>query len=430
MPLGLEPAHLPLILLLPVLLVGTAFFNGCETAFFSLRPHEKTALRERAARDRAARLTLDMLAQPQALLVSLLLVNMTVSTLYFIISSVLLMEIDVSRVGAAGIVAGSLVVVLVVIFVGELGPKLLADRKHLAWIAFAAVPLHLIHRSLTPVRVPLIRWAIEPLGRLIVPEERKRSESGRLQPDEIESFLAAATRQGTITRDEEELLGDLAELRRRKVRDIMLPRVQMPALPLDTQRAALVALAPSLPAPFVPIYQDAPDNVLGVLDVNAFLLHPGASLRRFMHAPVFIPEIATLDHLLAHFRRTADNVAVVVDEYGQTAGLVTLDDAMRFLIAHPGAKSPGLFAEPSERVFFVGLGRWRVDGALRVHEFADLFGVDLGSTWSATLAGYVNERLGRLATVGDAVEFPGGRFVVAAMDGPVVQTLDVETSAE
>lgn len=400
-----------MLLTLPALLGLSGIFSGSETALFNLRAHDRELLRSR--RDRAARDTLRLLAEPRMLLITLLLGNMLVNVTYFVVTSALLLRMDAESRGAIVAVAASLTTLLAIILVGEVGPKLVAARAPLPWMRIFATPLMTFYRLLGPVREGVTRFIIGPLITLVAPPQ----PPPKLSTTELNSLLEVSRAQGAISNEERELLEDVIALRRRKVRDVMTPRVSMTAVQADWSRDRVIDVVRRAHAPRVPIYRSSLDDIVGMLDVRALLLDPKADVRRAMITPAFVPEIISLDQLLDEFRRTGNQTMVAVDELGQTVGLVSLLDAMEELV---GEGLAGRSADGSARsadggsggrrpldvppVHLIELGRWLVPGATNVHDLAEWFDIDLGPVAVATVGGLINDRLGRLGEVGESVQ--------------------------
>lgn len=414
---------------LPVLLVLSGFFSGSETALFSLTRHQRAAL-ARSPHLTAQTIT-SLLAHTRQLLITLLLGNMTINVLYFVISSVLLI-----RLGKQGTLSGPAVAVLslaplvAIILLGEVLPKLVAARATLAWSRFIAVPMMIVHRTMAPVRIFCSVAVVGPLARLIAPTAAPPA----LSHDELDSLLEQSQRKGVLDPSEQQVLEQVLELGRLKVRDLMTPRVDMLGFDLADDPAALIELIRESRVRHIPAYEGGPDHVAGILYARQVLLHRPANeqeLRKLVRSVKFIPEQQRADRLLIHFRKTGQTFAIVVNEYGGTAGIITLEDVVEHLVGDiPGAADD---AEPE--VEKLAPGRFRVTADLAIHDWSDLFGrnaaVDAVRTTSAisTLGGLVMSRLGRVPDVGDEVTIGSNlKLRVDAMDGSRIDRIVVELS--
>lgn len=416
---GWNPADFTLMALLLPVLCSSAFFSGSETAFFGLRAHDLADLRAQKKSDRLSRIALSMLAEPRLLLVTLLLGNMVTNVLYFVISSVLLLHLDVPLI--VGLLV-SQVFLLVIIMFGEVAPKLIATKHALGWIRTTTLPLFTIHEALRPIRVPLTLFVVEPLLRVVT------SSGGPPDPldsDELDAIIELSVDRGIINDDERRLLRDVVVLRNKKVRDVMIPRTNVVGIGSDATRDEVIAMLGDRRFAELPVYRETMDNLDGILDVRMVLLNAKAKVASCIRKANYIPELASLDHALAHFRSIKGDLAIVVDEFGQTEGIVTQGAVLRELIGDE-APSPETL-EIARPPALAGIGRWALDGSMNLHDLEEAFDVEFQATRVATIGGYIIEQLGRFAEVGDVVEVTSAwRLVVSEVQEHQIVTAHLE----
>jgi CBS domain containing-hemolysin-like protein len=405
-----QAIDLALAALLPVLVALSAFFSACETTLFGLRPAERMSLRR--SHSLVARAVDALLADPRSLLITVLLGNMTVNVVYFVISSVLLMKSDVGLVGEVLLALAS----LVVLTCSGVLPKVIANVRRTRAAVLLAPPLLVLHRLITPLRLVIDRMIVSPLSRLTAPTKPPPA----LAPSELASLLEISGREGVIDAEEQRILLDVLKLGRLKVRDVMTPRVRMIALPAEAGRDEVAAAARTGGLAHLPVYQDDLDHIIGMLPLRRFLLEAGPTITaRSLARPVgFVPEIATLEQLLNHFRTSQSQLVIVVDEYGGTSGIVALQDVVEQLV---GELASGDDAQ-SQRPVMIGPGRWRVGGDVSVHDWAEAFGATGLAPRVATLGGLITNILGRGPEVGDSVDVGSVRLEVEQVDGARVAT--------
>ena len=391
--------------LLP-LLAFSAFFSAAETALFSLSENDRMTIRR--SNPRTARAVESLLAQPRLLLITVLLGNMTVNTLYFVISSVLMLELNVGVVAALGLAIGTL---LVMVLLGEMLPKTMAGSSRLRMVSLLAPPLSAFHRLISPLRAALDRFIVAPLSRLTAPGETP----AQLSVDELEALLELSGRQGVIDAQEQTILEDVLALGRLHIRDVMTPRVRVVALPSTATCQHVEQLARRTKLTRVPVYDGDLDHILGVLNIKRVLAEPSGSrksLDSLLSPPRFVPETATVDQLLESFRRTGSALAIVVDEYGGTAGIVAIEDVVREIVRDIAGQAD----VDAQRPRMIGINTWRVGGDVSVHDWADAFGQRLVSTRVATLGGMIFDRLGRAPVAGDVVQLSNVQLKVEQVD--------------
>ena len=396
--------------LLPVLVVLSAFFSACETTLFGLRPAERMALRRSHAL--VARAVDALLSDPRSLLITVLLGNMTVNIVYFVISSVLLMK---SNIGLVSEILLALLSLVVLTCSGVL-PKVIANVRRTGAAVLLAPPLLVVHRLIAPMRIVIDRLIVSPLSRLTGPAK----PPPRLAPSELASLLEISGRQGVIDAEEQRILLDVLKLGRLKVRDVMTPRVRMIALPADADAEAVAAAARRGGLAHLPVFQDDLDHIVGMLPLRTFLLQAGeTTTARSLARPVdFVPEIATLEQLLNHFRASRSQLVIVVDEFGGTSGIVALQDVVEQLVGELASTDDAQAQTPA----MIGPGRWRVGGDVSVHDWAEAFGATGLVPRVATLGGLITNMLGRGPEVGDSVDVGSVRLEVERVEGARVAT--------
>jgi len=416
--------ELLMVSLLPVLIVASGFFSGCETALFSLSQHQRRQLGR--SKSFSAVIVTTLLGEMRAILITLLLANMTVNVLYFVISTVLLIRLrEGYELGAAVVGVLSLVPLLVLILLGEVLPKLLASRLAQAWSRITAVPLWVVHRVLGPVRQVFSLVIITPLSRLIAPQAKPPS----LSAQELETLLRLSEQQGVIDQDEEELLQEVLELSQLKVQDLMTPRVDLAALDLSDGPARLMELIRQTRHSHIPVFEQNLDHIIGMVHTRQVLLAQPKSvdqIKQLVRGVTYVPEIQRADQLLVQFRKTGTKVAIVVDEYGGTAGLVTLKDVVEQMV---GRIAQSEEAEALPQVQAMGDGVWRVSAGLSVRQWAQAFlsgdennGLVVVPGIS-TLGGLVMAKLAKVPQEGDQITTGNIQIEVQTMQGRRVQWL-------
>jgi putative hemolysin len=393
---------------LAALLLLSASFSATETALFSLSPHE---------RRRAGPTTERLLERPRALLVTVLIGNLVVNVLYFAFAA---------RVqpfgGAYGPWLSALAALLTLVLLGEVVPKGLALRARVGVARLGAVPFAALALALAPVQRAADRL-IELVYRVL--GEAARAERG-ITTEALGEVLERSAESGLLLESEAAFLAGVVELSEVRVREVMTPRVDMLLLDLRDERPAdVVARAVEERASWIVVTDGTPDRVLGRVRVRELLLRPGASLRELVEPVVFVPEVASLLHLLEFLRREGVAYAVVVDEWGGTAGLVRLEDVFEEIVGELRVEG-----ESIERpVTALGGGRFRVVGSLSIRDWNELFGHRVVPTEFETVGGWVSALLARIPRTGDVVEAGGLRFKVDAVERRRIRTLEISVAA-
>ncbi len=406
----MEPSVLfALWITLPILLVASATASGSETALFSLTGEDRAAMAG-GPRGRAA---LRLLARPRLLLIQVLVLNMTVNVFYFVVSTLLVYRAE-SATAAAAISVGT---VLALVLFGEVFAKVTAAAKRVAVARVIAGPMLVIQRIGWPLFRSLDRLVIAPLSRVIHPG----GTGAEVDTADLTSLLEQAG--SALSEAERGLLAEVVELRVRKARDVMTPRVDLETVGEDWTQEDIRLVARA----FVPVTGGGfGKGVIATVDARRALL--GEARDRAVIEPVFVPETASLDAVLGQLARKGVELAYCVDERGEIVGMVTLDDIVDELTA--GAASGG-GAEAVE----VSPGLWQVHGRMGIHDFAEQFGVRDIQSWVgearvSTVGGLVAAALGRIAEPGNEVTLGGFHFRVETVSGRAIETLVVTPVVE
>ncbi len=311
------------------------------------------------------------------------------------------------------------------IVVGELAPKYLAIQRAVQLALLCAYPLDLFYRVMFPFiwfvntsANALLRWiGIKP-----------RSDLNVHSDEELKTLIAASARQGVLQESERVIVGNALDFADTLVRQVMVPRTEIVAVPEEVDLAGLIATARQHRLSRFPVYRDDLDHIVGVVHVKDLVgvdRSSKAKAHDVMRRVPAIPETLGLDQALAEFRRQSAQLAVVIDEYGGTAGLVTLEDVLEELVGEVGDEFEKDAAPPIREE---APGSYVVDGLVALAELRERLHLELTDEPYDTVGGMVFGRLGRLAQVGDAVEVEGYRFQVTGVDGRRVSQVRVQRS--
>jgi len=396
-------------LVLMVLLLGcAAFFSGAETAFFSLSPGQMFSLDQ--DRRRLARLVPVLMQRPGDVLTAVLLGTNIVHILYFICSTVLIVDIQGTlEHGSVWAVVTTAVTFLGIVVLGEVLPKTVAYIWSRRLAPMAAGPLAVFVGLTRPIQRFLAVVVIKPITRLFAPS--KRPEAGLTQ-EELATLLTLSKKRGVITTDENELLQELLELTDLRAGDIMVPRVDMVACDVNSSTQELLELVRKKHVTRIPVYEGDLDHIVGVVHAKRILVEPERPIREVISPIQFVPISAPLEKVLIQLRAKRSQIAIVVDEYGGTAGLITLEEIVEEIV---GDIAEGREEPAGPLVRRVGPNEWLVDGDLPIHEWAEAFPTDLGNVRFRTVGGLVVSILGHIPQVGEQARYRNVIFTVEAM---------------
>ncbi len=328
--------------------------------------------------------------------------------------------------GIAAIVIAFTVVTFLHIVFGELMPKSVALIKPEQVSLWVARPLILFSNLMSPF-IALLQGTATRLLRLLGVEPV--SEGSHVHsPEELRLIVMHARAHGALDESDSAMLAGVFDFHNKKAWDVMRPRTDVVAIHDDATEAELREVLRTERYSRYPVYREALDDVVGVLLAKDFWLYEGDApfvLRDHLREPLFVPATRAAERVLEDLRRTRAHLAVVLDEFGGTAGIVTLEDLVEEVV--------GDIADEYDQVAreaMVTNGVLELAGALSLVDVRSDYGLAIPEGDWTTLGGYAFSALGRLPTLGDRVAFPGGELEVVAMDGRRVAALRVHARAE
>jgi putative hemolysin len=402
-------AQIALVLLL--VLVNAAF-SGSEIAVISLREGQLRRLEQRGGRGRlAARLARD----PNQLLST---VQIGITLAGFLASAVAAVSLAQPLVGPLGflgnaarptaIVLVTIVLTFVTLVLGELAPKRLALARAEAWAVRAAGPLAAVATATRPA-VWLLSNATDLAVRLAGGDPNARREE--MTQQEIRELVTSAV---GVPEAQREILTGAFELTSRRLRDVVVPRRDVIALPADAPVGAALGVLVEATHSRAPVYEGDLDHILGMVTIGDLVGASGA-VRDRMRPTLVLPESMRVLESLRRLQSERQQLAVVINEYGGTEGIVTLEDLLEELVGEIydefDPDSQAIVAQPDGSIV--------LPGSYPVHDLPDL-GVALPGGDYTTVAGLVLDRLGRLAEPGDQVEVDGWRLEVGGVDNHAI----------
>lgn len=384
--------------LLVVLLAFSAFFSSAETALFSLNPMRIHRIRR--VHPRAARELETLLGAPTQLLSSILIGNTLVNMASAAIGYGVCELIWPGRGAAISIPA---MTILVILF-SEILPKRLAVRfpeKLSVWYRY---PLNVTMRLVTPLRL-LIEWVT---GRL---QSHFHPHLPALTGDELLTAVDVSHEDGALNTEERQMVDGIIRLEDIQAKDVMTPRVDLIGVDLDDDPAEQERNARRAHFRYLPVYQDSLDNIVGFLDVPRFLLDPRRDLHAATIAHFYVPDTAPLDTLLTGFQQQRRRIAIVIDEYGGTAGMITrgdiLDEIVESVDNEFGGQPMGMQT--------MGENCWLIHGNVSLEDVNYELDLALEAEGADRLAGWVTARAEHIPKVGEVVEAQGCRVTVRQM---------------
>ncbi|MEO0071126.1 MAG: hemolysin family protein [candidate division WOR-3 bacterium] len=391
-------------------IILSAFFSGSEAAFFSLTSWQRSA----------HPLVKKLISHPQRLLGTLLIGNLIVNTTatalftLFLVNIAQNLKIPPSRL----LSLGGLVMTIFLLFAGEISPKLFASKRPEKFSHFVALPVNFFQTIFFP-----FTFLLNKLSRLLtfLPKEPQQ-----LSDEELYTMIEVGKGAGIFPGGEEEILRNLIDFDKRTVSEIMTPRSDIVALSSSATITEALSLCRETGFSRVPLYEGAVDNIVGVVYAKELLTaeNPEAKAITIARLPYFVPEVKRLLPLLNELRRKNSHIAIVVDEFGQTAGLVTLEDLLEAILGEIADEFDHAEELPYEKL---AEGKFLVDGEIDLATLNRLFNNAFAGVQFERLSAFIHDRLGRLPVAGDRLEFRDMEILIQAMSGHKLKKVLIKT---
>ena len=403
--------YLFLILCFPMLLVLSGLFSGTETAFFSLSNFELSQLEEEHPRRGTA--VRALLEKPDVLLNGILLGNLVVNISATAVATIVLHHFG-SEAGWSDRVVYLVDIIgmtFVLLICGEISPKVYA-------ITHA--------RSLALRMTAFLRawlWLARPIIGLLTAFTswfkglfREGQTDRQVLEEELKMMVDKTAEQGDLEQEEKRMIHNIFDLSETMVREIMVPRIDIEGVAIETSPEQLIEIVKMTRHSRLPVYQEDLDNIIGLLYTRDLLSHiyeldKPQPLDKMIRDVYYVPETKYCGELLREFQEKRVYMGIVVDEYGGTEGLVTVEDIMEEIIGdiqdEHDTEEP-LFIQQSQDVY-------QVDGLMNIEDLAEKLGIDLEGEGYETLGGFIFARLGRLPHPGEWIDDQGFRFIVTKL---------------
>ena len=392
-----------------LLLALSALFSGSESALFSLSHARRDRLRERDPRT-SARVE-RFLAEPARTLATILLGNLLVNTSASALFALAIIDYTAGRGLAAAVYlgAGGFVMTGLLLVFGEVTPKVAATGRPEAFARSTSALLAGIARVLGPVAGILTR-----VTAVLSP---RTAEPDFLSEEELHTMIRVGRERGILVGREEEILWNLVELSDRTVSEVMTPRIDMDCVGKGATVEQAMEACRREGRSRLPVFDGTVDNIVGIAYAKELLTAPDrlARVENVMRPAQFVPEQKKLPSLLEEQRKKGSHIAVVVDEFGQTAGLVTLEDVLEAIFGEITDE----YDDAAEALPYTRLDRdsYLVEGEIDIATLNRLFRHSFDDVEQERLAAYIHERLGRLPGAGEVVRQGELELVVRRLDG-------------
>jgi CBS domain containing-hemolysin-like protein len=416
----LLPGDETALIIIVLCLIFSAFFSAAETAITSLGILKSKQLLKQQKNKKALEL---WLGHPSRVLTTILVFN----TASNILAAAFAMQVAARHFGnyAVAIATGALTFALLIF--GEIIPKSFA-RGHAEFLGTLAL-------KTVAVLYTIFFVVIWPLSEFTAHILRKLGKTDTLQPtldeEELEFLINEGEKAGVLEESQKEMISGVFEFDDTKVREIMTPRTDIKAAEKDQGTLECIKIILQTGHSRIPIYEERIDNIVGVLlakDILRYLTGGGKlpPVADIMREPFFVPESKPIMEVFKDFNRTKNHMAIIIDEYGGTAGIVTMEDILEEIV---GEIQDEYDAEEA-KIVKIKSGAYEVSGSVNISEFVEYFGLDGSFEEDVegdvdTIGGWMTRHLGNLPQVGQSLVHDPLTLEVAAVDRHRIERLKV-----
>ncbi|WP_373238249.1 HlyC/CorC family transporter [Hungatella hathewayi] len=395
-------------LLILILLIGlSAFFSSAETALTTVN---KIRIRNLAEAGDKSAVTLTKVLEDQGKMLSAILVgnnvvNLTASSM----STTLAMNIWSNK--AVGVATG--VLTLVILVFGEISPKtistLYSEKISLKYAKF----IYLFMTVMTPV-IYAVNVLSSGFLRLVHVDPNRKQEA--ITEDELRTIVEVSHEEGVIESEEKKIINNVFDFGDSVAKDIMVPRIDMAMVEVDAAYDELIDIFREEKYTRMPVYEETTDNVIGIINMKDVLLidrNEEFHIRDLLREPLYTYEYKNTAELMVEMRQTSNNMIIVLDEYGATAGMITLEDLLEEIV---GEIRDEYDEDEEQELVKVGPGEYVVEGSMKLDDLNDQLELELESEDYDSIGGLIIGQLDRLPEEGESVVCDGIRLVVDRLD--------------
>lgn len=402
----METSDILQLVILVLLLSASAFFSSAETA---LMTSNKLRIRNLAENgDKRAEKVLEITANTDKMLSAILIGNNIVNLSASALSTTLTLKVFGSSL--VGVATGVLTFLILVF--GEITPKNVASKNAedmaLKYIGIISV--------LVIVLTPVIYVVNKVAGIVISLFVKNNDDNNMVTEDELRAMVEVSHEDGVIEKEEKKMIVNVVDFGDTVAGDIMLPRVDMVMVSVESSYGEILKIFREERYTRIPVYEESPDNVIGILNVKDFLLienKENFSVKEHLREPLYTYEYKKTSSLMVDMRKTGANIVIVLDEYGTTVGLITLEDMLEEIV---GEIRDEFDADEDEGITKISETEYLIDGSTNLDDVNDRIGLELSSEEYESIGGIIMEKLGRLPVEGEVITFDNIILTVKKMD--------------
>jgi len=392
-----------------------AFFNSAETAFISLEKYRlQTMVNDKV---KGARRVAKLLEKPERLLSTILTGQNLMSTAAAAIGTVLAVYFWGE---GQGVLWATVILTIILLVFGEATPKTIAVHHRERLSLLFGRPIEILSWLFSPL-VAVLGWVANLFTRML---GSKPLPGALVRPEDIQNMIAVGHREGTVEKAEAKLLSNVFDFGDRPVREVIVPRPEVVSVPKGATLAEFLAIYAENPMSRFPVYEESMDNVVGILSIKDILMafakdgiSPKTPIDELIRPAYFAPETKRISDLFHEMRDKNFRMSVIIDEYGGTAGVVSLSRLMEEIVGPVGDE----YSVAEKEFEPINENTFQVDGGMRIDEINTELKLGLPEGGYETIAGFVLKLLGRFPKQGQQLKYGNLKMVITKMKGMKIE---------
>ncbi len=404
------------IIVIAALVIMSAYFSATETAFLSLNKTRIKTLIEKG--NKRAALTLELSEKYDNLLSTILIGNNIVNIAMSSISTILFLDL----LGNMGASVSTAVITVVVLIFGEISPKSIAKECPEKFAMFSAPIINVLLIVLTPFNFLFAQWK-KLLAKLF-----NLNSDTKMSQEELLMLVEEVQQDGSIDKAEGELLKNAIEFSDLEAKDILTHRLDLAAAAVTDSKEDIAKVFAESKFSRILVYDDSIDNIVGVLHHKDFYTESGvtdANIRDIMTPPIFVIKEVKIDLVLRELQKKKSHLAVVLDEYGGTYGVITMEDILDELVGELWTET----TEENEDFKKISDDLYRINASIDLDEFCEFFEIEIESDM-VSFSGWITDQLEKIPNTGDHFEYEGMQIRVLSTDSHRVSEVEVRLTED
>jgi putative hemolysin len=407
------------IVILIICLVLSALFSASETALMSLSKIRVKQMIEN--REKGANRINKLLSDPSRLLSAILIGNNVVN----IGASSLMTSLAIDAFGNTGVGVATGIMTLLILIFGEITPKSLAAKNSEKISVRLSGFIEFVTNLLTPISF-VLNIITDFLVKLLGGEVDKKKPF--ITQEELKTIVNVSYKEGVLEGEEKDMIYNVFDFSDSQVNDVMVPRTEIVAIDVDLPYEEIIKIINKEQYSRIPVYENTTDNIIGILYVKDLLFldvnkESPFDLRKYIRQPYFTPEYKSIKELFKEMRTNRNHMVVIIDEYGGTEGIVTIEDVVEEIVGDIEDE----YDKKIKEIEVIKEDEYLVNGNVRIDIINELIGTHIESEDFDTIAGFVIGIIDRLPEAGEEIEYENIRFIIENIDRNRIKKIRILT---